>query len=157
VAELIPPRRDEPQSEGGIPTLRFSEFLERQSDEVNAVVGDLLSALMASPPLSAQDADDLTAFALAPPPLIDRVLEVISVDSAFTTTGSQIIICTNVSDTTITLNATPDDGEQVHIKRQSGPVFVSGAIDGTTGKRIRTKYDAPHLVYTLAAGEWSII
>lgn len=83
--------------------------------------------------------------------------EIINATADFTTTGNQVIICTNSAGITITLNPNPDDGERVTIKRQNGGVFVSGLIDGTTGKRIANRYSAPQLIYTLAAGEWSII
>lgn len=85
-------------------------------------------------------------------------VEVISVADSYTTTGDQILICTNASDITVTLNATPDDGEQVHIKKAGdGMVTVSGTVDGQATTDIIFKYDSPHLVYTLEAGEWSII
>ena len=84
--------------------------------------------------------------------------EVIATNADFTTTGSQIIICTNTAAIDITLNSNPDDGEQLHIKRQNvGRVNVIGAIDGDTQKAIVFRYDSPHLIYTVDAGEWSII
>ncbi len=87
-----------------------------------------------------------------------KEIQVIATSTDFTTTGSQVIICTNTSPIDITLNSTPDDGEQLHIKRQNvGRVNVIGAIDGDTRKSIVIRYDSPHLIYTLDAGEWSII
>ncbi|MEE9532743.1 MAG: hypothetical protein V3W52_17325 [Syntrophobacteria bacterium] len=84
--------------------------------------------------------------------------ESVSTSVDFTTTGSQTIICTNTTAITIALNATPADFEEVHIKRQNiGPVDVSGAIDGDTLKTINKRYDAPHLIFTVDANEWSII
>ena len=83
--------------------------------------------------------------------------EVVGITANYTTTGSQIVICSNSSAITVTLNATPDDGESVHIKRQNALVTVSGAVDGDSSKDIIFKYDSPHLVYTIAAGEWSIV
>ena len=139
MVDIIPPRRDEFLTAGGIPTLRFAEFLEGEASQTNDNTDNLLLNFLASPALG------------------DRQPEVISVSADFTTTGSQIVVCTNASDITITLNATPDDGEGLHIKRQNGGVFVSGLIDGTTGKRIRRRYDSPHLVFTVAAGEWSVV
>ena len=84
-------------------------------------------------------------------------LEIIDVIADFTTTSSQICICNNTTPITLTLNDSPDDGEELIIKRLGSSVVVSGAIDGATSKTIASKYDAPHLVYTVAAGEWSII
>jgi len=40
VAELIPPRRDESLTQEGIPTLRFSEYLEGLARDVNNVVNE---------------------------------------------------------------------------------------------------------------------
>jgi len=89
---------------------------------------------------------------------VSEVLEVITANANFTTTGNQILICTNTAAITITLNANPDDGEQVHIKRQNaGGVKVVGAIDGATTKTIGVRYSSPHLIYTIDANEWSII
>lgn len=85
-------------------------------------------------------------------------IEVVTINSDYTTTGSQIIICTNTNKITITTNLTPGDTEQLHIKRQNrGGVDVVGPIDGDTIKTIARRYDAPHIVFTVAANEWSII
>ncbi len=87
-----------------------------------------------------------------------KEIQVISTSTDFTTTGSQVIICTNTAPIDITLNLTPDDGEQLHIKRQNvGRVNVIGVVDGDTRKAIVLRYDSPHLIYTVDAGEWSII
>lgn len=86
------------------------------------------------------------------------VLEVVSTSADYTTTGNQIIICTNTSDITITLNATPEDTEQVHIVRQNaGGVTISGTINGQSSLVIGQRYSSPHLIYTIDGGEWSII
>ncbi len=91
-------------------------------------------------------------------PLEAEAFEILSTSSNLTTTGQQIIICTNTSPITITLNTTPADGEQLHIKMQNtGTVTVSGDIDGETSKDIIFRYDSPHIVFTVDAGEWSII
>ena len=84
--------------------------------------------------------------------------EVIATSTDFTTTGSQIIICTNTTPINITLNATPDEGEQLHIKMQNtGSVNLIGPIDGEAEITIINRYDAPHLIFTVDAGEFSII
>ncbi len=85
---------------------------------------------------------------------------VIAASAAFTTTGTQVVICTNTAAMTIKLNATPDDGEEVEIKRQNAAVTIDGngqTVDGATSVVILAQYDSPHLVYTVAANEWSII
>lgn len=87
-----------------------------------------------------------------------KEIEVIATSADFTTTGSQIIICTNTAAIDITLNPSPDDGEQVHIKRQNaGGVNVIGAIDGGAALQIGQRYSSPHLVFTVDADEWNII
>ncbi|TNG03800.1 MAG: hypothetical protein EP297_00155 [Gammaproteobacteria bacterium] len=84
--------------------------------------------------------------------------EILAISNDFTTTGDQIIICTNTTDITVTLNPFPDDGEEVYIKRQNtGNLLIVGDIDGKTSIAIISRYDSPHLVYTVDAGEWSII
>jgi hypothetical protein len=91
-------------------------------------------------------------------PSIVQPVEVISVLADFTTTGEQILICANSIDVDVTLNPYPDDGEQLHIKRAGdGLVTVLGDVDGNASTTIIFKYDSPHLVYTIDAGEWSII
>ncbi len=103
------------------------------------------------------DPDDIDLPELDYPSSKDQV-EVIGITANYTTTGDQIVVCSNTAAITVTLNANPDDGEQVHIKRQgTALVTVSGAIDGDTSKDITFRYDSPHLVFTIDAGEWSII
>lgn len=72
--------------------------------------------------------------------------------------GHEVIICTNTSDITITLNPVHKDSDRVTVKRQStGGVTVVGTIDGESSIILEPRYTAPQLVYTDAAGEWSII
>ena len=86
--------------------------------------------------------------------------EVLTVTASFTTTGNQIIICNNTSAITITLNATPGDGERVYIKRaNTGTVSVASSdnIDGSASIAIISRYDCPLVVYTIGVDEWSVI
>ena len=84
--------------------------------------------------------------------------EILAVSVDYTTTGDQVLICTNAVTITVTLNPSPADGEQVHIKRQNtGTVIISGMIDGATSITPISRYDSPHLIYTVDAGEWSIV
>lgn len=87
------------------------------------------------------------------------VFEVISITADYTTTGNEIIICSNSSLITVTMNATPGEGERSYIKRTNGPVNVTSSkgIDGKTTKRIKIRYDCPLLVYTTTIDEYSII
>jgi len=71
----------------------------------------------------------------------------------------ETVICTNTSASTITLPAQPDDLAEVVVKATNSTVTVTGngkTIDGSATK-ILTAYDGMHIVYTDAAGEWSII
>ena len=86
--------------------------------------------------------------------------EIINASSDFTTTGSQIVICTNSTASTISLNSLPEDGEKVKVKRQNTMITIDGngnTIDGRATLPINFRYDSPQLVYTLAANEWSIV
>lgn len=82
---------------------------------------------------------------------------IVEVTANHTTKNSEVVICNNSAAITVTLNPSPNDGEQVSIKRRDASVTVSGAIDGGTILAIGMKYDAPTLLYTTSAGEWSII
>lgn len=178
---IIPPRRGEDITQAGRGSVRLHEYFESLTRDVNIVSGEVSEAseLVSSSGDGAElieelevdlafitPADDMSAelideievdlsFVIPAP---DRETEVISASAAFTTTGSQIIICTNTAAITITLNDNPDDGEQVHIVRQNtGAVTVSGDINGDTSLTIGQRYSSPHLVFTIDAGEWSII
>jgi len=87
-----------------------------------------------------------------------------SVTADFTTSGKvahEIVICANTSAITVTLHAKAKDGDQVTIKRTgTGSVTVSGngnTIDGSSTIVLGSAYAGPHLIYTAAAGEWSIV
>lgn len=45
MAEIIPPRRDEVITPEGIPTLRFSEYLESLTDQSNTTITNLISTI----------------------------------------------------------------------------------------------------------------
>jgi hypothetical protein len=78
-------------------------------------------------------------------------------DTAYTTAGDQFITCLNTAAAIITLNATPDDGEECVIWRGDGAVTVSGSINGSSSIVLASQYDAPHLKYSAAAGVWCLI
>jgi hypothetical protein len=88
-----------------------------------------------------------------------KVFDVISVTADHTTSGNEILICNNTSTITITLNATPDDEEELFIKRRISPVRVTSTkgVDGDTTKVIINRYDSPHIIFTGEADEYSII
>ena len=56
MAELIPPRRDEFLSVDGVPTLRFSEYLEGLAGSVNTVVNEVTITDSFASELSVQNA-----------------------------------------------------------------------------------------------------
>ena len=157
---IIPPRRGQDITLGGRGSVRLHDYFESLSRDVNEVVGEVSEAseLVSATGEGLETIEELEvdlAFIIPSP---DKETEVITASVDFTTTGSQVIICTNTAAITITLNANPDDGEQVHIKRQNiGSVTVSGDIDGRTSLTIGQRYSSPHLIFTVDAGEWSII
>ena len=157
---LTPPRRDEFLTPDGKPTHRFIKWIESLTRVTNTTSGEVseVSELISGASLADELVGELEIDMDLITPQIDMGVEVISTSTDFTTTGDQVIICTNTLAVTITLNPTPDDGESVHIKRQNtGTVTVSGSVDGGTTLAIGGRYSAPHLIFTLAAGEWSII
>ena len=85
----------------------------------------------------------------------------VSVTGNYTTTGfvdTEILICSNSVPINITLNS-DNDGQQVIIKRQNAEVKLLGngnTVDGESSMILGVKYDAPHLIYTTSAGEYSI-
>lgn len=160
MAIITPPKRGEFLTAKGEPTLRFITWIESLTTQTNEVVSEIseTSELISGSSLADEITEELEVDLTLITPSFPTEIEVISTSANFTTTGDQVIICTNTAAITITLNATPDDGEQVHIKRQNiGALTVSGAIDGSTSLEIGLRYSSPHLVFTLAANEWSII
>ena len=78
-------------------------------------------------------------------------------DTTLTTTGDQWVPCLNTASATVTLNLTPNDGEDVIVWRGGPPVTVLGAINGGASIVIKNRYDAPHFKYSLDAEEWAIV
>ena len=77
-----------------------------------------------------------------------------------TTFGNQTIICNNTSLITVTLNATPQNFEEVYIKRANKELVISGngrLIDGSSTVKLILKYVGLHLVYTTETNSWLII
>lgn len=81
--------------------------------------------------------------------------DIIVASSNTTTTGNAIIICTSAI--TVILNSNPDDLEMVTVKRTTGNVTVSGAIDGDTSFTMLAAYESKTFIYSVINGEWSII
>ena len=75
-----------------------------------------------------------------------------------TTTTSETVLCTGADAKTITLNESPEDQEFVTVIRQgAGAASLSGDINGGTSYTLATQYDSVTVMYTQAAGEWSVI
>jgi len=81
------------------------------------------------------------------------------VSSDYTTAKDRVLICTNTTPITITLNSSPDNAESLKIKRTNALVTLvsNTGIDGSSSVDILNKYDSPHIVYTEVANEWSIV
>ena len=160
MAIITPPKRGEFLTAKGEPTLRFITWIESLTAQSNETTGEVseTSELISSDSGVVEEVEGLgNELALVTPPPIEET-EVIATSTDFTTTGSQIIICTNTIPINITLNPNPDEGEQLHIKMQNtGSVNLIGPIDGETEITIINRYDAPHLIFTVDAWEFSII
>jgi len=75
--------------------------------------------------------------------------------SSHTTSGNEIVRPS--ASLTVTLNANPEDGEQVRIQPTvDGLVTVSGDINDQTSIVIHRAYDFIDLVYLADAGKWVI-
>jgi hypothetical protein len=90
----------------------------------------------------------------AKPPGV-QVITIDAGDTAFTTTGSQIIVCNNTGSLDITLNLTPGNPEHIIVIRRNGPVSLIGTLNGSSPTAIPSKNDILDVYYTTAAGEWS--
>lgn len=70
------------------------------------------------------------------------------------TSGNLILVCTNTTPATITLNTSAPDGEQVTIKARDATVTITGTIDGSTSNSLTTGQSI-RLIYF--GSEWSQI
>lgn len=77
-------------------------------------------------------------------------------DTAFTTTGDEIVTCLNTALLTVTLNATPEDLEHVTIARRDGAVTITGTVNGGSSTQLLAQYDTADLIFSAAAAEWMI-
>ena len=85
--------------------------------------------------------------------------------ASYTTTGNagyEVVDVDSSSTVTVSLHATPSDGQQVVVKRMgTGAVTVDteGAetIDGSATKSIASRYDVLRVIYLDASGEYVVI
>jgi hypothetical protein len=78
-----------------------------------------------------------------------------SISSDITTSGNQTLVCTAAL--TVTLNASPKDGELVRIKRVSGQTIIDGnsrSIDGDSTYTMLVDYEGVQVVYSALDDEW---
>lgn len=83
--------------------------------------------------------------------------EIVTGATTGTTNGNQLWTCNNSGTATLTLNTTPRDKEQLHISRRNALVNLVGVVDGVANPSIAAQFDAPHLSFSTAAGEWMTI
>jgi hypothetical protein len=90
-----------------------------------------------------------------------HVHESIAIKTAnYTTVQSETVICTNTSEITITLNATPVDKEIISVKSTTTNIVnvtSSKLIDGETTIIITSKYDCPKIIYSSTQDTWFIV
>jgi hypothetical protein len=79
---------------------------------------------------------------------------VITTDS-LTTAGYQVIICKNTIPIVITLELSPQDETEVHIKRRGEEVTIIGTINGLVDRVINIPQWSDHLIYD--GTDWSVI
>jgi hypothetical protein len=163
---VTPPlRAEEIFNELGAFSLRWSEYFEETADSINNMQQDDDVFQSLNPSASAISAlskriSDLELLTGLMPNLsgFARQLTVISVSADYTSVGNEIIICTNTTAITITLNSTANDLDEIKIVRQgAGLVTVSGPVNGGTEFPLVSRYDAPAMIFTVEAGEYSII
>ena len=85
--------------------------------------------------------------------------------ASYTTTGNagyEVVDVDSPSTVTVSLHATPSDGQQVVVKRMgSGAVTVDTAgsetIDGAASKVIASRYEILRCIWLDSAGEWVVI
>ena len=186
-SRIIPPLRGEAVFEkNGHFTLRYYEYLERSASAINdnsdnIEVDESLTAFSASAAsqnkkiknLELLDAPSMLTAALAnmqkqidcielqmgaASPLTGKKLTVVAITANYTSRGGEIIICANTSAVTITLLSSPNNLDEVIVKRQNtGAVTISGTVDGMSSFPLVSRYDAPSMIFTTAAGEYSIV
>jgi hypothetical protein len=170
VVDIVPPLRTETLfDEFGNLTIRYAEYLEGVAVAIDESASDidLFSSISNSGSSVSQLTKRINDLELLLDLSIDGKLskfqkdfKVLEITANYTTSGQEIIICNNTTAITVTMRSSPNDKEEVHIIRKSGPVnFISsdGVNGSTTAIPILSQNDAPHLIYTSIASEWSII
>ena len=84
-----------------------------------------------------------------------KAFETVLTTVDMTTNGYQIIICKNVAPITITLELSPQDDTEVHIKRRGGEVTIIGTVNGLVDRVINIPEWSDHLIFD--GTDWSTI
>lgn len=172
---IITPRRGEFFTVNGEPTKRFITWIEALTNQSNEVVGEVSEAseLISGGSETDEILEGIEAdLSLIMPHITDEIEDnlpdldrvetqetresILVTGAAFTTTGSQDIDCTSAAATIITLNLTPDDGEDVNIARHDGAVRINGDIGDGTFINLLLVGDSAHLIYRDQVGVWVI-
>ena len=174
MANLIPPRRGEFLTETGVATTRFAEYLEDVASNVNRASssGDVFSSLNMSNAVAATLSKRIDDLELLVTLSVGNQLSkfatdynIVVTDVDYTTTGKEIVICTNAAgvDINITLNTGAKDLEEVFVARQgaslgdTGNVSVIGPALGDTTMTIGTQYAAPHMIFINSVSSWVVV
>ena len=81
--------------------------------------------------------------------------EEITVTGNHTTSGNELLVCTNSSEITVTLNTSPENLEQVIVMRRgTGKINYTGTIDGRTDRTQLFRYSSPRFIYLASQNEW---
>lgn len=134
-------------------------------DQVNALiiaVDELAKQVAENVIAIAKNASDIAANAVAIKANLDAInflrFDVIDAGAPFTTTKNQIVIA-NGND--ITLNATPEDEEQAHVKVDKRMISITAGgnrkMDGVSKIKTTRPYMSLHFAYSRASDEWRII
>jgi len=160
--DLNAPLRSEPVfDEFGNFNTRYAEFFDQLGVDTNSIT-DRLDLIEARLDLieARLGVIELAIVAIVVRLVALEALILVPVTTAvnLTTTGNQIVKCTNTAAITITLNSSPNDSEELIIaRRQTGAVTISGAINGATSKKIAFRYNSVHLRYFADLSEWGVV
>ena len=152
MAELIPPRRNEFLTKIGVPTQRFSEYLENLAQSSNSSTAEIERILGLFTGFN--EFDDL----FTPDALEQIKSDTVIASTNYTTLGDQVVICT--SSITVTLNDEPEDQELVKVIVTNGKVNISAngkTINNQPGAIIRRNNTTWDIMYVLDIDEWRVI
>lgn len=152
--------RRELQANQKMSRANIEALLETETSAQTSGITSLIGLALA---LSAQDSDPSndSVSALGFLKSLAKEFFFISTATAYTTTGLEDLVVATAA-VTVTLNALPDDGEKVEIKRvtTAGNVIIDGngnTIDGAATFTLLSNYGSYDLIYSVTEGGWLII